>query len=85
MKIILLLSVIAAFTLNTTMAQTVKDNIEKLARNPKTTEHAAKADTRIQDKKVIAYPPGQSKNTSNSKATNSTTARKKKTICKPVK
>ncbi len=64
MKKILLIIIIAVITSSVTMAQTVKDNIEKLARNPKTTEHAAKADTRIQDKKVIAYPPGQSKKTS---------------------
>lgn len=85
MKNILLLSVITVLTSNTTMAQIVRDNIEKLSRNPKTTENAAKADAKIQDKKLIAYPPGQSNKTSNNKGTNSTSGRKKKTNCKSAK
>lgn len=85
MKNILLLMIIAVLTSSVSMAQTVKDNIEKLSRNPKTTENAAKADAKIEDKKVIAYPPGHSNKTSNNKGSNSISGRKKKIICKPTK
>lgn len=77
--------IIAVLTSSVSMAQTVKDNIEKLSRTPKTTENAAKADAKIREKKVIANPPGQSNKISNNKGTNSTSGRKKKTVCKSAK
>ncbi len=76
---------IAGLTSSVSMAQTVKDNIEKLSRDPKTTENAAKADAKIQDKKVITFPSVQSNKISNNKGINSTPGCKKKTICKSAK
>lgn len=85
MKNILLLITIAVLTSSALKAQTVKENIEKISRNPKTAEHAGKADAKIQDKKVIVYPPGQSSTISNNKGSIPTSGRKKRQNCKPIK
>lgn len=85
MKNILLLSVITLLTSNTMMAQTVKDNIEKISRNPKTTENAAKADVKIHDKTITSSADIHSNKTLSNTGRNSKAGHKKKQYCKPTK
>ena len=42
---------------NPSRAQTLKDNLQKIAKDPKTTERAAKADVLLHDKKIISSSP----------------------------
>ena len=63
----------------TSFAQTNKDKIESQARNPSTSENAAKADDYIINKKIIA-DSSQTKKVNN--AAKSKSARKKKASCK---
>ena len=42
---------------NPSRSQTLKENLQKIAKDPKTTERAAKADVLLHDKKIISSSP----------------------------
>lgn len=42
---------------NPSRAQTLKDSLQKIAKDPRTTERAAKADVLLHDKKIISNAP----------------------------
>ncbi len=75
-KLFLLASLISVLSLST-MAQTIRENIDKLAKDPKTMENAAKADVYIvnKDRKI-------SNNTQQSNKSAAVEARRKKKNCK---
>ncbi|MFN2458185.1 MAG: hypothetical protein ABR502_08300 [Chitinophagaceae bacterium] len=52
-KKFLLMSIAISFICMSSPAQTIRDNIDKLAKDPKTMENAAKADVHIINKKII--------------------------------
>lgn len=84
MKNILLVMIFAGLASIASKAQTVKGNIEKLSRDPKTTENAAKADVKIHDKTINASEQFHSDKAAGS-TTNSKAVRKKKQACKTKK
>ncbi len=64
-KLFLLGIVISLFSIST-MAQSIRENLDKLAKDPKTMENAAKADVYIvnKDKNIANKTPESNKSTS---------------------
>lgn len=85
MKNILLVMIFAGLASITSKAQSVKDNIEKLSRDPKTTENAAKADVKIQNKTLTASDQVNSNKAPDNTTTTSKAVRKKRQACKAKK
>lgn len=64
-KLFLLGIGISLFSIST-MAQSIRENLDKLAKDPKTMENAAKADVYIvnKDKQIVNKTPERNKSTS---------------------
>jgi hypothetical protein len=65
-KKLFLLGIVISFFSISTMAQSIRVNLDKLAKDPKTMENAAKADVYIvnKDKKIANKTPESNKSTS---------------------